>query len=100
MPLHDFAGRTVADIVAAFGSGKATARGILEGVLARVERAGPFNPIATLDADGARATADALDARRRNGAQLGALAAVPVPASGLLLGGLALGGLLLRRRRA
>lgn len=29
-----------------------------------------------------------------------ALAAVPVPASGLLLGGLALGGLLLRRRRA
>ncbi len=84
MPLHDFAGRTVADIVAAFGSGKATARGILEGVLARVERAGPFNPIATLDADGARATADALDARRRNGAQLGALAAVPVSAKDLI----------------
>lgn len=85
MPHQDFAGRTVADIVAAFTSGKATARGILESVLARCEQAQPFNPIATLDADGARATADALDARRRNGGAFGALAAVPVSAKDLIL---------------
>jgi aspartyl-tRNA(Asn)/glutamyl-tRNA(Gln) amidotransferase subunit A len=85
MPLQDFAGRTVAEIATAFTSGKASARDILEGVLARAERAAPFNPIATLDADGARATADALDARRKRGTDFGPLAAVPVSAKDLIL---------------
>lgn len=85
MPIQDFAGRSVAEIVAAFTSGTATARDILEAVLARCERAKPFNPIATLDANGARSAADALDARRKHGTSFGALAAVPVSAKDLIL---------------
>ena len=85
MPPQDFAGRPVADIVHAFTSGRVAARDIVEGLLARCERALPFNPIATLDADGARAAADALDARRKRGGSFGALAAVPVSAKDLIL---------------
>ncbi|MCW5733640.1 MAG: amidase [Enhydrobacter sp.] len=85
MPLQDFAGRSVAGIVHAFTSGKAAARDIVEGVLARAERAKPFNPIATLDADGARAAADNLDARHKRGTEFGKLAAVPVSAKDLIL---------------
>ncbi|HTE82298.1 MAG TPA: amidase, partial [Reyranella sp.] len=84
MPRQDYAGRTVAEIVDAFTSGKAAARDILEGVLARCERATPFNPIATLNAEGARAAADALDARRRDGSDFGPLAGVPVSAKDLI----------------
>jgi aspartyl-tRNA(Asn)/glutamyl-tRNA(Gln) amidotransferase subunit A len=84
MPSHDFAGRPVAELVQAFTSGAARARDILESVLARCERAKPFNPIATLDADGARARADALDARRGSGAGFGPLAAVPVSVKDLI----------------
>ena len=65
MSAKDFAGRTVAQHVEAFTSGKVSARDLIEGVLERVKKAEPFNPIATLDADGARAAADALDARRK-----------------------------------
>jgi len=85
MPPRDFAGRTVADHVQAFTSGKVAARDILEGVLDRTRQAEPFNPIATLDADGARAAADALDARRKRGGGFGALAGVPVSAKDLIL---------------
>ena len=85
MSAQDLAGRTVAQHVEAFTSGRLAARDIIEGVLERVARAEPFNPIATLDADGARATADALDARRRRSAQFGALAGVPVTAKDLIL---------------
>lgn len=85
MPSQDFAGRTVADHVQAFTSGKVTARDILEGLLQRIGHAEPFNPIATLDAAGARATADALDQRRRRGVGFGALAGVPVSAKDLIL---------------
>ncbi|MBS0539197.1 MAG: amidase [Proteobacteria bacterium] len=84
MPAKDFAGRTVAAHVDAFRSGKAAARDIVEGLLERVERARPFNAIATLDAGGARATAAALDARRSRGDGLGALAGVPVSAKDLI----------------
>ncbi|MDP1961779.1 MAG: amidase [Reyranella sp.] len=83
--MQDFAGRPVADFVRAFTGGTVAARDIVEGLLARCRRAEPFNPIATLDADGARATADALDARRTRGAEFGALAAVPVSAKDLIL---------------
>ena len=85
MPAQDFAGRTVADHVEAFASGKVAARDIVEGLLERTKRAEPFNPIATLDSEGARAAADALDARRKNGGSFGALAAVPVSAKDLIL---------------
>lgn len=85
MAAKDFAGRSVADIVGAVSSGATTARDILEGVLERCARAAPFNPIATLNADGARATADALDAKRKAGGTLGELAGVPVSAKDLIL---------------
>jgi aspartyl-tRNA(Asn)/glutamyl-tRNA(Gln) amidotransferase subunit A len=82
---QDFAGRAVAEIVRGFTDGTASARTITEGVLERCGKAEPFNPIATLNADGARATADALDARRKAGGTFGALAAVPVSAKDLIL---------------
>ena len=85
MPAQDFAGRTVAEHVEAFASGKVAARDIVEGLLERTRKAEPFNPIATLDAEGARAAADALDARRKDGGSFGALAAVPVSAKDLIL---------------
>jgi aspartyl-tRNA(Asn)/glutamyl-tRNA(Gln) amidotransferase subunit A len=86
MAVQDFAGQPVARLVEAFASGKVRARDIVEGVLARCERAAPFNAIATLDADGARAQADALDARRKTGnGKFGPLAAVPVSAKDLIL---------------
>ena len=84
MAARDFAGNSVGAIVEAFVSGKTSARDIVEGTLDRVERAAPFNPIATLDADGARKVADALDARRKAGSPTGRLAAVPVSAKDLI----------------
>lgn len=85
MAARDYAGKSVAEIVGDFTSGKVAARDVVEGLLARCARAEPFNPIATLDADGARTTADALDARRGAGGGFGALAAVPVSAKDLIL---------------
>lgn len=85
MSAKDYAGRTVAQHVEAFTSGTVSARDLVEGVLARVEKAQPFNPIATLDADGARTAADALDARRKRGTGFGKLAGVPVSAKDLIL---------------
>ncbi|MCA0302895.1 MAG: amidase [Proteobacteria bacterium] len=84
MAAQDFAGRRVEAIVGAFTAGQARARDIVEGVLDRCARAAPFNPIATLDAAGVRAAADALDARRQSGGATGALAAVPVSAKDLI----------------
>ena len=85
MPARDFAGRTVDAHVRAFTSAEVAARDIVEGLLERVARATPFNPIATLDADSARAAADALDVRRRQGTAFGRLAGVPVSAKDLIL---------------
>ena len=85
MSAQDFAGRPVAAIVEAFTTGRVAARDIVEGLLARCARAEPYNPIATLDADGARAAADALDGRRKRGDGFGTLAAVPVSAKDLIL---------------
>ena len=85
MPARDLAGRTVDAHVRGFTSGEVAARDIVDGLLDRVARAAPFNPIATLDADGARAAADALDARRRRGTAFGRLAGVPVSAKDLIL---------------
>ena len=51
MPAQDFAGRPIAELVAAFTSGKVAARDIVEGLLERCTRAEPYNPIATLDAE-------------------------------------------------
>lgn len=85
MPAKDFAGHTVGDHVRAFTNGEVAARDIVEGLLERVARSTPFNPIATLDEKGARAAADALDARRRKGDSFGRLAGVPVSAKDLIL---------------
>jgi Merozoite surface antigen 2c len=41
MPAQDFAGRTVADHVEAFTSGKVAARDIVEGLLERTKKATP-----------------------------------------------------------
>lgn len=87
MAAQDFAGKSVDAIVRAFVSGKARARDIIDGTLDRCKRAEPFNPIATLDTDGVRAAADALDARRKAGGPVGSLAAVPVSAKDLILTG-------------
>lgn len=86
MSSQDFAGQPLSALVESFLSGNVAARDIAESVLARVARAEPFNPVATLDAAGARAQADALDTRRKNGAgKFGSLAAVPVSAKDLIL---------------
>ncbi len=85
MAARDFAGRTVDSYVRAFTGGEVAARDIVDGLMDRVARAAPFNPIATLDAEGARAAADALDARYRQGAAFGRLAGVPVSAKDLIL---------------
>ena len=85
MAAKDYAGRSVVEIVGAVASGGTSARDVLEGVLERCVRAAPFNPIATFDAEGARATADALDGRRKAGGALGKLAGVPVSAKDLIL---------------
>jgi len=85
MPATDLAGRTVDAHVRSFTSGDVAARDIVDGLLDRVARAASFNPIATLDAQGARAAADALDARRRRGTAFGRLASVPVSAKDLIL---------------
>ena len=87
MPAQDFAGRTVADHVEAFTSGKVAARDIVEGLLERTKQGRALQPDRDARyADGARAAADALDARRkaRHGS-FGALAAVPVSAKDLIL---------------
>ena len=49
MPAQDFAGRPIAEVVAAFTSGKVAARDIVEGLLERCARAEPYNPVATLE---------------------------------------------------
>ncbi|QQS13389.1 MAG: amidase [Rhodospirillales bacterium] len=73
-------------IVRAFTAGAVSARDIVERTLDRCAAAAPFNPIATLDADGARAAADALDKRRASGGgAFGPLAAVPFSAKDLIL---------------
>ncbi|MBL8675035.1 MAG: amidase, partial [Rhodospirillales bacterium] len=74
-------------IARAFTAGAVSARDIVERTLDRCAAAAPFNPIATLDADGARATADALDKRRASagGGAFGPLAAVPFSAKDLIL---------------
>lgn len=84
MSTPNLAGKPIAAVLDAFRRG-VRAREILEEVLGRCERAAPCNPIATLDAEGARATADALDARRNSGEAVGALAAVPFTAKDLIL---------------
>ena len=85
MHRQDFAGRTVADIVRAFTSGGVGARDLIEALLERCERAKPLNALATLDTEGARHAADALDTRRKRGDTFGALAGVPVSAKDLIL---------------
>jgi aspartyl-tRNA(Asn)/glutamyl-tRNA(Gln) amidotransferase subunit A len=85
LPEQDFTGRPIAELTEAFATGAASARGIVEALLARCERARPFNPFAILDDAGARAAADDLDAARKKRATDGALAAVPYSAKDLIL---------------
>jgi amidase len=60
-------------------SKEASAREVLEAHVAQIERVNPkVNAIVTMDLDGARAQADAIDARRARGEALGPLAGMPI----------------------
>lgn len=74
--IHD---QGVAAIAIAVRNGEICARDVLEVAIARAQADGQrLGAIVHLDADAARADADALDERRRAGESLGALAGVPV----------------------
>lgn len=74
--LHRLDARTIADEVRA---GKLVARGVLEACLDRIERINPaIGAFVFVDADRARATADAVDALVAAGGDPGPLAGVPL----------------------
>src|SRR6476619_5191614 len=76
-PDDPFASATA--LAAAIRSGAISSRDLLELYLGRIERFNPtLNAIVTLDADRARAEADAADAAVARGDQLGPLHGVPI----------------------
>ncbi len=78
MPLQDFAGRTVAEIVEAFTSGKAAARDIVEGVLTRAESGQALQPRHARHGRRPRGEPTPSTPATSGGTDFGALAAVPV----------------------
>lgn len=58
--------------------GELSSRGVLENYLDRIERHGWVNAVVTVDADSARAQADAADAAHRAGVELGPLHGLPI----------------------
>lgn len=70
---------TATDIAEAVRNGSTTARAVTDHFLARIDTHNPtIGAFLHVDHEGARAAADALDARRAAGEPLGALAGVPV----------------------
>jgi amidase len=66
------------ELLAALDRGDLSSRELLEHYLDRIERFNPaLNAIVTLDADGARAAADAADAARARGDRTGPLLGLP-----------------------
>jgi amidase len=75
----DLVGTDAARLSAALATGELGARELLEAYLERVERLDQgLNAVVTLDSDRARRRADRIDAARREGKPLPALAGLPV----------------------
>jgi amidase len=71
--------RPATELAAMLRGKEVSARELLEAHLARIERVNPaLNAVVTLDADGARAAADAADAALAGGAEPGPLHGLPV----------------------
>lgn len=69
----------LSDLTTGLREGKLSARDLLEAVLDRIERHNAtVNAVVTLDANGARAAADAVDAARKQGSALPPLAGLPI----------------------
>ena len=72
-------GRTAADLAQALASGEISSREATQAHLDRIAAVdGPVHALLQVDAKGALAAADAVDARRAAGEQLPTLAGVPV----------------------
>ncbi len=70
---------TLTDLSAALAAGHLTAEALVERCLARIAAGdGALNSFVHVDADGARAAAQASDARRKAGAPLSALDGIPL----------------------
>ena len=79
MAADDFAYATTRETAAAIAAGDVSSRELLDAALARVDRLdGPINAVVVLDAERARAAADAADAAVARGDDLGPLHGVPV----------------------
>ena len=77
--------KTAGEIAAAVSAGKVTARAVTEAALARIESHNrDMNAFTDILPQRARATADAVDARRASGAALGPLAGVPFAVKNLI----------------
>ena len=77
--MADWCNASATQLCAAYREGRASPSEVLEQLLERCARLNPLlNAIVTLDADGARAAAEASAARWRAGAPLGALDGIPV----------------------
>jgi amidase len=75
----DLCTRPATELVALVRDGEVSARELLEAHLSRIERLNPaINAIVTLDAEGARAAADAADATLAAGRPVGPLHGLPV----------------------
>lgn len=75
----DFLTDRVTELAAAVREGTLSARELVSHALERIDRLNPVvNAFVAIDPDGALAEADALDARRRQGEEVGALAGIPV----------------------
>jgi aspartyl-tRNA(Asn)/glutamyl-tRNA(Gln) amidotransferase subunit A len=70
------AGRTIADLAGDLGRGRTTARALIETALESIAK--DATAFTRVNAERARAEADAADRARQNGASLGALAGIPV----------------------
>ena len=71
--------RSATEIAGAIAAGEVTAREVTDEHLARIDAVdGSIHAFLHVDHEGARAQADAVDAKRAAGAQLGPLAGVPV----------------------
>ena len=70
--------QSATDLVDAIKDGKLTSRAVTDAVLAKIEQADQTNAYITVDADGARAAAYAIDRRIAAGETLGPLAGIPV----------------------
>ena len=75
----DFRRTTVAELAADVAARRTSARELVEAALARIEEVDArVNAFVALDADGARAQADALDARLATGEDVGPLTGIPI----------------------